>query len=140
MARYPAYLEPEGDGFNVTFRDIPEALTCGDNREEALEMAAGALLTAMEFYFEDRRPVPLPSAPEEGEVLIALPASVWAKVLLLNEMLTQRVTPAELARRLKTRPQDITRIVNLGHSTKIDTISAALRTMGKDLEISVRDA
>lgn len=140
MARYPAFLEPEGDGFNVTFRDIPEAITCGDNREDALEMAAGALLTAMEFYFEDRRPVPLPSEPNEGEVLVPLPASVWAKVLLLNEMLAQRVTPAELARRLNTRPQDVTRIVNLGHATKIDTISAALRTMGKDLEISVGKA
>lgn len=140
MARYPALLDPEGDGFNVTFRDIPEAITCGDNREDALEMAAGALLTAMEFYFEDRRPVPLPSAPEEGEVLIALPPSVWAKVLLLNEMLAQRVTPAELARRLNTRPQDVTRIVNLGHATKIDTISAALRTMGKEIQLTVIDA
>jgi len=139
MARYPALLEPEGDGFNVTFRDIPEAITCGDTLEDALEMAAGALLTAMEFYFEDRRPVPAPSEPQEGEVLIALPVSVWAKVLLLNEMLAQRVTPAELARRLNTRPQDVTRIVNLGHATKIDTIAAAFRTMGKNLELSVQD-
>ncbi|WP_338615702.1 type II toxin-antitoxin system HicB family antitoxin [Achromobacter sp. E1] len=140
MARYPAFLDPEGDGFNVTFRDIPEAITCGDNRDDALEMAAGALVTAMEFYFEDRRPVPLPSDPKDGEVLIALPASVWAKVLLLNEMIAQRVTPAELARRMNTRPQEVTRIINLGHATKIDTIAAALRTMGKDLEISVREA
>lgn len=138
MARYPAFLEPEDGGFNVTFRDIPEALTCGDSREDALEMAAGALLTAMEFYFEDRRPVPIPSAPQEGEVLIPLPASVWAKVLLLNEMLAQRVTPAELARRLNTRRQDIARIINLGHATKIDTIEAALRTLGRDLELSIR--
>lgn len=65
---------------------------------------------------------------------------MWAKVLLLNEMLAQRITPAERARRLTTRPQDVTRIVNLGHSTKIDTISAALRTMGKDFDISVREA
>lgn len=139
MARYPAFLEPEGDGVNVTFRDIPEAITCGDNREDALEMATGALVTAMEFYFEDRRPVPLPSAPRDGEVLIALPPSVWAKVILLNEMIAQRVTPAELARRLNTRPQEVTRIINLGHATKIDTIAAALRTIGKDLEIAVRD-
>jgi len=123
MARYPASLEPEGDGFNVTFRDIPEAFTCGGSREDALEMAAGALVTAMEFYFDDRRPVPLPSAQKDEEVLIALPPSVWTKVLLLNEMIGQRVTPAELARRLNTRPQEVTRIINLGHATKIDTIA-----------------
>ena len=28
---YPAKFIPEDDGFNVSFRDIPEALTCGDD-------------------------------------------------------------------------------------------------------------
>ena len=73
---YPAQFEaaPEG-GFVVTFRDIPEAITQGDTRAEALEMAADALLTAMDFYFEDRRPVPPPSATLKGEVPVPLPAS-----------------------------------------------------------------
>lgn len=136
---YPARFEeaPEG-GFVVTFRDIPEAVTQGDTETEAREMAAGALLTAMDFYFEDRRPVPPASRARKGERMIALPASAWAKVLLLNEMLAQGVTPAELARRLGTRPQDVNRIVNLAHTTKIDTIGQALASLGKDLEIGVR--
>ena len=136
---YPAHFEeaPEG-GFVVTFRDIPEAITQGDTEAEALEMAADALLTAMDFYFEDRRPVPPASAPRKGERLIALPASASAKVLLLNEMLAQGVTPAELARRLGTRPQDVNRIVNLAHTTKIDTIGHALSTLGRELEITIR--
>lgn len=136
---YPAQFEaaPEG-GFVVTFRDIPEAITQGDTEADALEMAADALLTAMDFYFEDRRPVPLPSAAHKGEVSIPLPASAWAKVLLLNEMLAQRVTPAELARRLGTRPQDVNRIVNLAHATKIDTIRTALSSLGRDMEITIR--
>ena len=33
-------------------------------REEALAMAADALTTAMDFYFDDRRPVPAPSAQD----------------------------------------------------------------------------
>lgn len=136
---YPAHFEeaPEG-GFVVTFRDIPEAITQGDTEAEALEMAADALLTAMDFYFEDRRPVPPASAPRKDERLIALPASAAAKVLLLNEMLAQGITPAELARRLGTRPQDVNRIVNLAHTTKIDTIGRALSTLGRDLEITIR--
>lgn len=136
---YPARFEaaPEG-GFVVTFRDIPEAITQGDTEAEALEMAADALLTAMDFYFEDRRPVPQPSATRKGEIPIPLPASAWAKVLLLNEMLAQGITPAELARRLGTRPQDVNRIVDLAHTTKIDTIGAALSSLGRDMEIVVR--
>jgi antitoxin HicB len=66
-----------------------------------------------------------------------LPASLAAKVLLLNEMLAQRVTAAELARRLHTRAQDIQRVIDLGHVTKIDTIASALAALGKRLELSI---
>ena len=137
MSRYPAKFEFEDGGYVVTFRDIPEAITQGDSREDAREMAADALLTAMDFYFEDRRPVPAASKALEGEELIALPASTSAKILLLNEMLRQKVAPSELARRLGTRPQDVNRIMNLAHATKIDTIAEALSALGKRLEMKV---
>jgi hypothetical protein len=32
---YPAKFEQEGQAYNVSFRDIPEAITCGDNFEDA---------------------------------------------------------------------------------------------------------
>ena len=137
MLSYPARIARDGDGFVVSFPDIPEALTGAATREEALEMAADALTTAMDFYFEDRRPVPAPSAPKRGQVLIDLPPSVGAKVLLLNEMLAQGTRPADLARRMNVRPQEINRLTNLRHPTKIDTIAQALRAMGKRLEMSV---
>ncbi|MBH1510761.1 type II toxin-antitoxin system HicB family antitoxin [Stenotrophomonas maltophilia] len=138
---YPAKLSSSEDGgFVVTFRDIPEAITQGDTKEEAVEMAAGALATAMEFYFEDRRTVPLPSELQRGEVGIPLPAGFTAKVLLLNEMIAKRVTRSELARRLGTSPQVVNRIVNLGHPTKIDTIDEALRALGARLDLSVQHA
>ena len=36
---YPAKFEQEGQAYNVSFRDIPEAMTCGDNFADALQMA-----------------------------------------------------------------------------------------------------
>lgn len=137
---YPAKLAPEDGGFVVTFRDIPEAITQGDTREEAISMAAEALATAMDFYFEDRRPVPAPSEVRRGEVGISLPTGFSAKVLLLNEMLAQGVTPAELARRLGTSPQVVNRIVDTGHATKIDTIDEALRALGARLDLTIHRA
>ena len=135
MLNYPARLVRDGEGFMVSFPDIPEALSCGTTREEALAMAADALTTAMDFYFEDRRQVPEPSEAKRGQVLVALPPSVSAKILLLNEMLRQGVRPAELARRMHVRPQEVNRITTLSHPTKIDTISDALAAMGKRLEL-----
>ena len=137
MLSYPARVSRDGDGFMVSFPDIPEALTGADTREQALEMAADVLTTAMDFYFEDRRPVPAPSAPKRGQVMIDLPPSVGAKVLLLNEMLVQNTRPADLARRMNVRPQEVNRLTDLHHPTKIDTIAQALKVLGKRLELSL---
>jgi len=138
--RYPARFEPTEDvvgGYVVTFRDIPEAITQGDDEADARYMAADSLLTCMEFYLDDRRPVPMPSEPLPAEVMIDLPISATGKVLLLNEMLAQHVTPSELARRLSVSPQTVNRIMNLKHSTKIDTLADAFKVLGKRLDIRV---
>ena len=137
--KFPVTLTPdESDGgFVVTFRDIPEAITQGETVEDALVMAKDALKTAMEFYFEDKRCVPAPSKPKRGQHTIELSASLSAKVWLLNEMVAQNIRPAELARRLNTTPQQVNRLTNLRHTTRIDAIAAALHAMGRQLEISV---
>ena len=49
-------------------------------------------------------------------------------------------TPAQLARALDASPQTVTRIVDLRHATKIDTLAEAFRAIGKKLTISVDDA
>lgn len=135
MLIYPARIRPDGDRYFVMFPDIPEALTDGGSRAEAAENAADALATAMEFYFEDSRPVPPPSPLKRGQVGIALPASLSAKVLLLNAMIEEGVTPSELARRLSTTKQEANRIVDIGHATKIDTIARALQAVGRQLTL-----
>lgn len=137
MVAYPAKLTPEDGGYVVTFRDIPEAITQGDSLEHAKAEALDALITAMDFYFEDSRPVPPPSKPKRGEHLIELPLSIAAKVLLLNEMAAQKIRPADLAKSMHVRPQEVTRIMNLEHATKIDTLADAFAAMGKQLELRV---
>ncbi|HSW17011.1 MAG TPA: hypothetical protein VLJ86_07280 [Ramlibacter sp.] len=44
----------------------------------------------------------------------------------MNEMIAQGKRPAELARRMNARPQEVTRLIDLHHPTEIDTIAAAL--------------
>lgn len=134
---YPATfkLDLNSHTYIVCFRDIPEALTQAYSLEEAKVMAKDALIVSMEFYFEDHRPVPLPSKLQASDYGIRLPVSIWAKVLLLNTMLEQKITQAELARRLGKSRQEMQRIFNLHHTTKIDTIAEALLSLGKTLNI-----
>ncbi len=81
--------------------------------------------------------MPSPSAPKRGQVMIDLPPSVGAKVLLLSEMLLQGTHPADLARLMKVRPQEVNRLTTLRHPTKIDTVADALKALGNGLELSL---
>lgn len=136
MLIYPVVIEPDGDGFMASFPDIPEALTSGETREEAMEMARDALETAFEFYFDDKREIPLPSNLKNGQDCIELPISLTAKIFLLNEMVAKKVRPTDLARLLNTSPQEVNRLVDIKHSTKIDRIAEALSKLGKPLKLT----
>lgn len=59
---YPAvfHIAEEG-GFWITFPDIPECMSEGDNLEEAYKMASDALGLAITSRMEDREEIPVPS-------------------------------------------------------------------------------
>ena len=138
MLAYPIKLKKDTNGsLLLTFPDIPEAVTSAHNEKKALILAREALESALEFYFEDGRAVPMPGTPKRGQQTVTLPASMSAKVLLLNEMLAQNVRPADLARLLGTSPQAVNRLTNLRHSTKIDGLIEAFQVLGKKLELRV---
>ncbi|WP_039913158.1 type II toxin-antitoxin system HicB family antitoxin [Cellvibrio mixtus] len=128
--KYPVIIEKDGNGFFARFPDIPEALTGADTKEETLAEAKNALLTAFEFYFEDQRTVPAASDGDYAD-WVEIPLSVEAKVLLLNSMVEQRITQSDLAKRMDTTRQEVQRIIDLNHSTKIDTLDRAIQAVGK---------
>lgn len=133
--RYPIDIKRDGRFFLVTFPDIPEAITQGETIEEATGAAADALETALDFYFDDNRIVPAPSRLKRGQHYVDLQVSLAAKVLLLNEMIRQKIRPAELARRLGTTPQEVNRLTNIRHTSRIDGIAEAMKQLGKTLEV-----
>jgi antitoxin HicB len=141
MLQYAAKLTrvrpSEGKGFNVTFRDVPEAITFGDSLDEALRYAQEALILALEHYLDERRPAPKPTAARRGERMVTLPISLELKLALLNEMLAQKVRPIDLARRMGTSKQEVNRLTTLTHATKVDRIADAMQALGKHIEIRV---
>lgn len=95
------------------------------------------MITAIDFYGEAGRKLPEPSKPQPGDLLVTLPLSVVAKVMLLNTMVDQKIRLAELARLLGVKSQEVTRLTNLHHTTKIDSVERAMRVMGKQLTLSI---
>ena len=78
---YPCHLTPDDDGGLVaTFPDVPEAITGGSDRAEALSMAEDALATALAGYVHEKWDIPTPSDVADGQVSVAVPTVVAAKL------------------------------------------------------------
>ena len=75
MPQYPARLTKDGSNILVTFRDVPEAITFGENEKEALENAVDALETGLSLYTDSGKDWPKPSAAIDGERLVFLSES-----------------------------------------------------------------
>jgi antitoxin HicB len=52
-------------------------------------------------------------------------------------MVRQKVRPIDLAKRMGIPRQEINRVLDLRHKTKIDTTAQALAALGKRLELRV---
>jgi antitoxin HicB len=138
MLSYPVNLELDtNNSLLVTFPDIPEAITAGDDEGEALLNGLDALETAIEIYFDDKREVPMPSKPKKGQLVVNLPALTVTKVFLANEMIRQGVRKSELARRLNVHMPQVDRLLDPRHSSKLEAIEAAFLSLGKRLNISI---
>ena len=136
--RYPVIVHKEkAGGCWLSFPDVPGTYTNGTSVKDAMSHALDALETMFMYTFGTGEMIPLPSAPKRGQKLVELPVSVAAKVLLHNEMVRQKVRPINLAKRMGIPRQEITRMLNLRHNTKIDTTAQALAALGKRLELRV---
>jgi antitoxin HicB len=134
---YPFILTKDSTGFLVTFPDIPEAATAGETEEEAMEMASDCLLSALDTYFESRKPIPWPVL-KHANYVVELAPSMALKVKLINEMHGQGVNRTELANRLNMKPQQVSRMLGSGHLiTNIDVIAQCFRVLGRELEIHI---
>jgi antitoxin HicB len=140
MFEYPVELAPAAEGgWVVTFPDVPEAITQGEDRAESLLHARDALETALDFYIDDWRALPVPGA-SDGRETEAPDALVCAKLALYEVMREQGVNKAELGRRLGWHPPQVERVLALTHASRLERVEAALAGLGQRLVVGVRRA
>ena len=137
---YWAELTPDPDGgYLVTFPDVPEALTHGDTKEEALENAREALGLALRGYVAGKQE--LPASKLRRKLYPVVPSAddaiKLATVLAFRE---SGKTKVELAALLGKGENEIRRILDPDHPTKLASMQAALRLLGKEIVIDIRDA
>lgn len=137
---WPAELARQEDGsIFVSFSDIPEALTEGENESQALAQARDCLIAALGGYIGARRDIPKPSAAR-GQPMIALPALAAAKIALYNAMRADGMGNTALATRLGISEGAVRRLLDLDHRSHIGQIEKALKALGQRLTVTTQAA
>ena len=118
-------------GFTVTFRDLPEAITQGENIEDALNEAADCLEEAIANRVLRRLPIPTPSEANENEYLITTPLQTSFKASIWLAMQEENINQTQLAKNLNVDEKEVRRILDPSHNTKLETLERSLLALGK---------
>jgi antitoxin HicB len=135
---YRVSLTPEDRGhYTVQFADLPEAITSGKDRQDALVNAADCLEEAMASRIADGMDIPEPSKAKRGAVMVNLAGSMAAKTSLYLAMRELGVTRSQLAERLGVDEKEVRRMLDPRHATKLPRIEQALGILGRRLIVSL---
>jgi antitoxin HicB len=135
---YPYTVEQSEDGaWQVRFPDVPEALTEGATEAEAHELAADALVSAIGGLEKLRRDIPAPSKPRHRDVVV-VPVLLSAKLALYQAMREHGLNNVTLSKKLGKAENEVRRMLDLDHQTKIGALESALQQLGKQITTEVK--
>ncbi len=137
--RYAFERTPDDNGtLLVTVPDLPEAVTFGGDREEALARAVDAIESALIGAMAARATIAELKA--HGADTVTLPALASAKVALYRAMQAEGVGKAALAKRLDVALPQIDRLLDLRHQSRVDALERAFAALGRSMTIVVEAA
>ncbi len=139
---YPAKFKPAAEGgFVIEFPDFGWGVSQGDNEEDARRMAHDLLVTMIQEHIKSGEDLPHPGKPRgKSYRMIRLSALHSIKVELYQAFRASGMRKADLARSLAIPKTVIDRLFDLNNRTRLDQIEAAFDTLGKQVDVNVRDA
>lgn len=139
MPAYPIDLTPDdNDTLLVTLPDFPEAVTYGENEEDACLRAVDALESVINTYITDRRDIPAPSRAR-GRPTVAPTLLGSLKIAIYQAMRDRGWRKADLARAMDIDPRMIDRLLDLRHASTVAQLEKALAVCGKHADVEIRE-
>jgi antitoxin HicB len=132
---FPAVFSPEKEGgYSVTFRDFPDAFTCGDTYQQAYVMAEDCLAEAVATRMIHREDIPKPS---RGSALVPVPLWLALKAVLYQTLKDRHLSKVKLAKEMGVTEGVIRQMIDpkrKGSSAK--SFLDALSALGVNVSIS----
>ena len=136
--QYPVKLMPAKEGgFVVTCRDLPQLVTQGEHKLDALEQAADAMDEVFAAYMIEGIEFPNASRAQRREYLIAPPAETMAKAALYVAMRQAGISKTQLAKQLGVDEKEVRRLLDPHYGSKLPRIAEAINLLGQRLVIDL---
>ena len=98
---YPAIFTPEDGLYNVTFPDLPDCYTCGDDLTDAMRMAQDVLADVLSDHEESGEAFAPASAPGDLDV----PEGAVCSLVLVDTDAWRRAHSTKAVKKTLTIPQ-----------------------------------
>ena len=139
--QYPVLLTVADEGgFVVTCRDLPQLVTQGEAKQDALEQASDAMDEVFATYLIEDIDFPAPSKARRREHLVSPPAATVAKAALHVAMRQAGISKIQMAKRLGVDEKEVRRLLDPHYGSKLQRIAKAISLLGQRLVIGVESA
>ena len=137
--RYLAVLEDDPDGgVNATFPDVPEAITFGRDRADALRSAADALGLALRGYLAVG--LELPKAVADGHDMLSPHADDLLKIAFVDAFRQSNLSTEAFRDLSGMKPWQVEALLDPDHVDTIADLETALLVLGRRLRLVVEAA
>src|SRR5262245_50097809 len=138
--RYPVKLEADDNGTVLaTCPSLPEVTTFGEDDDDALAHAVGAIEEALAARIADGEDIPPPPEQPHGRS-VALPLKTSLKASLYRTLRESGITRAELMRRLGWNRESVDRLFRLDHASASTRSRRPSRRSAKSVALEVEEA
>lgn len=138
---FPVLLTSANEGgFVVTCRDLPQLVTQGEDKRDALAQAADAMDEVFATYMIEGLDFPVPGKSRRREHLVAPPAETMAKAALYVAMREAGISKTQLAKRLGVDEKEVRRLLDPHYGSKLPRIAQAISALGRRLVVSLDPA
>lgn len=126
--------------FVTTSRDVPELTFISDDEDKAYMASADIFPACFELHYrQQKKPMPLPSPIQEGEMAVFVPVRVQARILLWNTVVERGLNMKKFAKTIGVSASQAQRLVDFTKNASIENIEHALSKLGRTFELTVSD-
>ena len=123
----------------ITSPILPEVTTFADTEREIRERATDAVEEAIAARVAAWEDTKVKFKENRSTRYVRLPMLSGLKFALFLLCKKEGVSRADLMRKLKTHRNQVDRLFDLNHASKLDQIEEAMAALGKEVEVEVRN-